>query len=72
MWQKIKTRFHFIWCHRTKTLGGIVALAGYVQNNIAQAGNVIPPRWQGAILSAAGILVFLIGLYNSAPRDPPG
>jgi hypothetical protein len=39
--------------------------AGYVQNNLAQAGHVIPIYWHGAILGACGAVIFVLGLIET-------
>lgn len=60
------------WQHRTKIIGGIAMAAGYAQNNLAQLGHVLPEKYHGMILSGLGVLVFFIGLYNSAAaQDGP-
>lgn len=64
-----RERLKRLWCHRTKLLGAIAMAAGYAENNLAQLGHVIPDRYRGALLSGLGVIVFLVGLYNSAMAD---
>jgi hypothetical protein len=54
-----------VWGHRTKAVGIATGLAGGIQQLLAQYGHVLPVSWHGALLAAAGMLTFLVGLYNS-------
>lgn len=68
-------RARWAWRHKTKLLGSAAVGVAYAQNNLAQVGKLISPRWEGAILGAFGVLAFLIGLYNQFAKpdaqDPP-
>lgn len=68
LWLKI--RRSTLWRHKFKTCGTLMAAAGYVQNNLAQAGHLIPTKWHGAILCGAGAVVFVLGLIETLlPQD---
>ncbi len=54
-----------IWAHRTKALGVMMGLAAAIQNTLAQYGHVLPTRWNSILLGVAGMLTFLVGLYNT-------
>lgn len=65
MWERIKGRGRWLWCHRTKIAGALGMGAGFAQNNLAQLGHVLPPQWHGILIAALGMIVFCIGLFNS-------
>jgi membrane-bound ClpP family serine protease len=54
-----------VWGHRTKAVGIATGAAGGIQQLLAQYGHVIPVSWHGALLAAAGMIMFLVGLYNT-------
>lgn len=54
-----------LWCHRTKAAGILMGIGAAIQSALAQYGHVIPERWHGALLGTAGMITFLIGLYNT-------
>jgi hypothetical protein len=69
---RIKLWLRWLNSHKTKTLGLAAAGVAYVQNNLAQAGHLLSPKLQGAILAVFGVAAFVIGLVNTfANRDPP-
>lgn len=61
----LKLRRSWIWRHKFKSCGTLMGAAGYVQNNLAQAGHVIPIYWHGAILGACGAVIFVLGLIET-------
>jgi hypothetical protein len=68
---RLKQWFKWASSHKTKILGLAAAGIAYVQNNLAQAGHILSPSLQGAILGAFGVAAFVIGLVNTfATRDP--
>lgn len=72
MLDRIEAKLLMLWSHRTKIVSLLALGAAYMQNNLAQLGHVLSPRWQGAILAFFGVVMFLIGLYNTfAPKDEP-
>jgi protein involved in ribonucleotide reduction len=69
---KLKRWIKWLNSHKTKLLGAAAAGVAYVQNNLAQAGHVLSPQLQVAILGAFGVAAFVIGLVNTfTTRDPP-
>lgn len=68
MW---RDRLKRVWRHRTKIIGGLGMAAGFAENNLAQLGHTVPERYHGVLLSALGMIVFCVGLYNSFPPDDP-
>jgi hypothetical protein len=71
--QKLKAKWLAVWQHRTKFLGAIFGLAGYIQNNYAASGIHIPSKYEGSLLGVAGFLTFTLGLYNWLTRpNAPG
>ncbi len=36
-----------------------------IQSTLAQYGHIIPEKWHGVLLGIAGIITFLIGLFNT-------
>jgi hypothetical protein len=60
----IKAKLRWVWCHRTKAAGILTGIAGGIQQFMAQYGHFIPPQYHGAPLAVAGMLIFLVGLYN--------
>ena len=65
MWERLKERGRWVWCHRTKAAGILMGIGAGIQSTLAQYGHVIPEKWHGALLGTAGMITFLIGLYNT-------
>jgi hypothetical protein len=42
-----------------------MGIGAAIQSTLAQYGHVIPERWHGILLGIAGMLTFLVGLYNT-------
>ncbi len=61
----MKAWFAWVWSHRTKCAGILMGIAAAIQSTLAQYGHVIPEKWHGVLLGAAGMITFLIGLYNT-------
>lgn len=59
------TWFKWVWEHRTKGLGILMGIGAAIQSTLAQYGHVIPEKWHGILLGVAGMLTFLVGLYNT-------
>lgn len=59
------TRLQWLWAHRTKVAGILMGVGAAIQSTLAQYGHVIPAKWHGALLGTAGMITFLIGLYNT-------
>ena len=57
------------WHHRTKMMGCSTMLYAYIQTNDAQLSVMLTPEKQEYILFFIGLLVFLIGLYNTLIGD---
>jgi protein involved in ribonucleotide reduction len=69
---RTKQALQYLNSHKTKVLGLAAAGVAYVQNNLAQAGHLLSPKLQGAILAVFGVAAFVIGLVNTfTNRDPP-
>jgi hypothetical protein len=67
----LSEKLKWVWNHKTKVLGLAAIAVGYVQNNLAQVGHLIPLAWQGAVLGFFGVLAFAIGLYNTFAKPDP-
>jgi hypothetical protein len=66
-----RLRRSWAWRHKTKVMGVALSAAGYLQSNLASIGKAIPPHIFGAIIGAAGVLVFVLGFVNVfLPSDP--
>jgi hypothetical protein len=66
MWARIKGWGRWLARHRTKMIGACGVGAGCVQNYLATNHiAVLPQKWHGILISAFGMIVFLVGLYNS-------
>ena len=63
IWLKVKLAY--IWCHRTKAVGILAGVGAAIENLCAQYGHEIPPQYRGVLLAVAGMLTFLVGLYNT-------
>lgn len=59
------TRLQWLWDHRTKAAGVLMGVGAAIQATLAQYGHVIPEKWHGVLLGTAGMITFLIGLYNT-------
>jgi hypothetical protein len=59
------TRLQWLWSHRTKLAGILMGVGAAIQSTLAQYGHVIPVKWHGILLGIAGMITFLIGLYNT-------
>ena len=75
IWEGCKARARWIWRHRTKTVGGIGIAAGAVQYQLASHPEIHLPQ-QGVLLMIFGVVVALVGTYNSLAQffgwvDPP-
>jgi hypothetical protein len=68
---RLKATWRALWGHRTKSLGAIFGIAGYVQNNYAQSGIHLPARYEGCLLGVAGAVTFALGYYNWLKAQPP-
>jgi hypothetical protein len=61
----LRAQWAWIWIHRTKAAGILMGVGAGIQSTLAQYGHVIPEKWHGVLLGAAGMITFLIGLYNT-------
>jgi hypothetical protein len=61
----VSAKAHVIWCHRTKTIGILSGLGAVIENTLAQYGHYLPDHWRGVFLGIAGMLTFLVGVWNS-------
>lgn len=61
----LKCKLSLIWAHRTKSAGILMGIAAAIQSTLAQYGHVIPEKWHGVLLGIAGIITFLIGIFNT-------
>lgn len=60
-----KAKWRVVWLHRTKAAGILMGVGAGIQSTLAQYGHVIPQQWHGILLGTAGMITFLIGLYNT-------
>ncbi len=69
---RVQLRAAFVWLglHKTKVLGILACLVAYVQNHLAQLGDLLNPHLQGVILGIFGVAAFIIGLANTLNTEP--
>ncbi len=61
----LKLKLALIWQNRTKCAGIAMGVGAAIQSTLAQYGHIIPEKWHGVLLGIAGIITFLIGLFNT-------
>jgi hypothetical protein len=63
LWARDKARF--VWAHRTKAIGLLSGVGAVIENTLAQYGHYLPDHWRGVFLGIAGMLTFLVGVFNT-------